>query len=248
VNAVTGRLPIPLVALAALLSVSACALEPSSRTSASPSAIGVESPGVTACTQTSRSPGTYVADATDTMTVPVTITFTEAGWNGCGLWVKEFGSAGTALIAFWAVDNVYANPCQWKGALMDPPAGPRATDLVNAMVDQELTDASAPSASSLGGYPAGHVLIEVPTDLDVSACDTAVEDPEFRFWKGPGEELTGSAVWWVGAEDAPGLIGEVWSMDLDTTRLAFQAAYFSDAAPAEVEEIHAIVDSIALMP
>jgi hypothetical protein len=131
---------------------------------------------------------------------------------------------------------------------MDPPAGPRATDLVNAMVDQELTDASAPSASSLGGYPAGHVLIEVPTDLDVSACDTAVEDPEFRFWKGPGEELTGSAVWWVGAEDAPGLIGEVWSMDLDTTRLAFQAAYFSDAAPAEVEEIHAIVDSIALMP
>jgi hypothetical protein len=96
----------------------------------------------------------------------------------------------------------------------------------------------------LGGFPANYVRLSVPEGLDVSDCDR-VTIAEFRFFKGPGEELTGSSVWWLGAADAPGLIGEVWATDLDEVRVVVEAAYYSDATQAEVDEIHGIIESIA---
>lgn len=97
--------------------------------------------------------GTYHLNASDTQTVPAIITITE-GWNGCGLLLKEFGDAGPAIIGFWSVANVYADPCHWDGGLMDPPAGPTADDLAAAMVDQAITQASAPTDDTLGGNAA----------------------------------------------------------------------------------------------
>lgn len=193
--------------------------------------------------------GTYVLDAEATQTVPATVTVPD-GWSGCdgGLLGKEFGApAGPALIGFWSVDNVYADPCGWlDGGLMDPAIGPTVADLATALGDQTLTEASDPADDTLGGLPATHVQLTVPVDLDTTTCDV---DPveqigtEFRFWNGPGE-----SVWWIGAQDAPGLIGDVWATDLDGTRIVVQAAYFSDADEAEVDEVMAIVRSITFEP
>jgi hypothetical protein len=237
------------VVVAAAVLVAACnSATPS--TSGSESASAAASPsvaasaGIAACPETGRAPGTYHVSAEQTLTVPATITITE-GWNGCGLLTKDWGPVGgPSLIGFWNVENVYTNPCHWDGALMDPPVGQTAAEFGVALVDQELTEATAPSPATLGGQPATYVRLSVPEDVDVSSCDR-VEIAEFRFFKGPGEERTGSSVWWLGAGDAAGLIGEVWATDLDGVRVVVNAAYFSDAAQAEVDEIHAIIESIA---
>ena len=206
------------------------------------------SPGVVACNEGTRTTaGTYRLSAADTFSVPATVTIAD-GWHGCGLLAKEFGEpGGPAIIGFWSVENVYANPCHWEGALTDPPVGPTADELVNALVEQEVTETSTPSATTLGGDPATYVSLRVPEEADVADCDR-VEIAEFRFWKEPGEERVGSAVWWIGAADAPGLIGEVWALDLDDTRAVVQAAYYADALAAEVDEIHQIVESIIFEP
>lgn len=238
--------------LTCLVVVTGCAssspsVSPAANPTATPTQTANESAAMAQCTGRGIAAGTYRLSATDTETIPATFTV-PAGWSGCGLITKEFGPpAGPALIGFWLVENVYADPCHWDGGQMDPAVGPTAADLAAAMVDQAVTEAAAPTATTLGGHPASYVRVVVPDNVDVSDCD-AVTIREFRFWKGPGEERTGSAVWWLGAADAAGLIGEVWAVDLDGTRVVVQAAYFSDAGTAEVHEIHQIVESISFSP
>ena len=174
--------------------------------------------------------------------VPVAMTMT-SGWKGCGMSFKELGEpAGLMMVAFWNVENVYADPCSWKGGLFDPPVGPTVDDLVKALVDQARTEASTATDVTLDGYRGKHIRLEVPTDLDNADCDKD-QIAEFRFWNGPGE-----SVWWLAAADAPGLIGEAWILDVDGTRVVIQGAYFSDAPPANQAEIAQIVQSIDFNP
>jgi hypothetical protein len=234
--------------LAAALLVAACNAHAPSTSEDESSSVAANasvaaSAGVAACPETGPAPGTYHLSADQTLTVPATITIAD-GWDGCGLLTKDWGAAGgPSLIGFWNVENVYTNPCHWDGALMDPATGPTAEEFAAALVDQELTEASAPSKATIGGHRATFVRVSVPQNVDVSDCDR-VEIAEFRFFKGPGEERTGSSVWWLGAADAPGLIGEVWATDVNGIRVVVNAAYYSDATQAEADEIHGIIESI----
>ncbi|HZM72181.1 MAG TPA: hypothetical protein VFC71_02295 [Candidatus Polarisedimenticolia bacterium] len=243
------------VALATLL-VAGCASGGGEATDPAPSA----TPATTATTATTATetseptpvpacpeglpynPGTYLWSAKDTQTVPLTITMTE-GWKGCGLAFKELGEpGGVMMIGAWDVVNVYANPCHWRDSLMDPPVGPAIDDLATALEAQELTEAEPSAEVTIDGYAGKHVRVEVPVDLDTRDCD-ADQIPEFRFWDGPG-----GSDWYLGAGDAPGLIGEAWIMDVDGRRVVIQAASFLDAGEERRDEIHGIVESIDFLP
>lgn len=78
----------------------------------------------------------------------------------------------------------------------------------------------------------------MPEDAALADCD-AVNEPEFRFWNGSGD-----SVWWLGAKDAAGLVGEVRAFDHAGTRVVVQAAYFSNAGEAQLDEIHRMIQSI----
>lgn len=200
-------------------------------------------PGIPTCPQgVPYNPGSYLWTARDTQTIPLMITMTER-WTGCGLAFKELGEpGGVMMIGAWDVVNVYANPCHWRDSLMDPPAGPTIGDLVTALDAQELTEAEQAGDVTIDGYAGKHVRFEVPVDLDTGECD-ADQVREFRFWDGlPGSD------WWLGAADAPGLIGEAWIMDVDGRRVVIQAASFLDAGEARRDEIHGIVESIDFLP
>lgn len=233
------------VAFAAAILVAGCAAASSPQTtppSVMPASV-VPAPSAAACpAHGDLGAGTYALSAKDTQAVPAVITVTE-GWAGCGLMTKEFGEpGGLALIAFWSVENVYGDPCHWRSTLMHPAVGPGVDDLAAALVDQDVTEASTPTDDTLGGFAGKYLRLSVPLDADVTACDR-VEIAEFRFLNGPGD-----SVWWLGAADAPGLVGEVWILDVDAARVVIQAAYFADATQPEVDEIHGIVRSINLRP
>jgi hypothetical protein len=213
--------------------------------SALPSAAtSAPSPAVAPCPPDQQlKPGTYsVPPSQSEVPVPLTITVTE-GWKGCGLSFKELGEPeGLMMVGFWDVRNVYTNPCQWRDSLSAPPVGPTVDDLAGALTAQDLTEATEATDTALDGFSGKYVRLEVPADLDTALCDRD-QIAEFRFWNGPGE-----SVWWLGAVDAPGLIGEAWIVDIDGIRVAVQAASFSDAQESRRDEIHRIVESIDFQP
>lgn len=162
-----------------------------------------------------------------------------SGWDGCGLFFKENPSpGGLMMVGFWTTRNVYRDSCHWRQSLPDAPLGNTVDDLITAIAAQDPGVAGPPSEVTIDGYNGRYVRFEVAPDLDTTACDR-VDIAEFRFWNGPGE-----SVWWLGAADAPGLIGEVWTVDLDGTRFDIQAASYADAPDPVRDEIHAIVESI----
>lgn len=173
---------------------------------------------------------------------PLAITFT-AGWTGCGLHYKELGDpGGVMMIGTWIVENVYKDPCRWRISLPTSAVGPSVEDLVRELDGQEGTEAAEASDISIDGYDGQFIRLEVPVGLDTSDCDQD-QIAEFRFWNGPGD-----AVWWLGAADAPGLIGEVWAVDVEGTRVVIQSASFSDAGEDRRVEMREIVGSIDFMP
>ena len=91
-------------------------------------------------------PGTYLwrtGDAT-----PADITFTvPAGWTSrYGIPNKDRGGPGEIAVGNWIIANVYTDPCQWQGALLDPAVGPTVDDLASALVAQKRRNATDPSA------------------------------------------------------------------------------------------------------
>lgn len=186
-------------------------------------------------------PQVMTAEAT-LLGFPLAITMTD-GWTGCGLHNKELGEpGGVMMIGTWVVVNVYGNPCQWRTSLPATPAGPTVDDLMKALIDQESTDATAPVDVAIDGYAGKYLRLSVPADLDTTTCDKD-KITEFRFLNGPGD-----AVWWLGAAVAPGLIGDVWALDVQGTRVLVQAASFVDAGEARRDEMRQIVESIDFMP
>ena len=167
----------------------------------------------------------------------VQLTIPELGWRSCGLFYKDLAPPqGLMMVGLWAPVNAYRNPCHWKReGRFNPPIADSVDALVFAMQVQELTEAGKPTEVVIDGFPGKYLRLEVPADLDTSGCDVG----EFRFWDGPGD-----SVWWVGALDAPGLIGEVWVLDVDGQRVVVQAASYVDAEERYRDEIHAIVESI----
>jgi hypothetical protein len=187
----------------------------------------------------------HITPAMTETPIGLEITFTD-GWKGCGLAFKELGPpAGLMMIGYWDSRMVYANPCHWKADVGDPDTGPTIEDLMQAIEAQKLTAAGPTEEVTIDGYSGKYIRFEVAPDLDASDCDRDKPDleAEFRLWNGPGE-----SVWWLGAADAPGLIGEVWAIDVDGFRFVIQAASFGDAPEARRNEIHEIVASIDLLP
>jgi hypothetical protein len=209
-----------------------------------PESTAASSPGAPLCPQDQPlAAGTYaISPEQSEMSLPITMTVT-AGWKGCGLTFKELGDpGGLMMVGFWDVRNVYADPCRWKGGLFDPPVGPRVEDLAKALVDQARTEAKPATDITLDGFSGKYVRLEVPADLDTAACDRD-QIAEFRFFNGIAE-----SVWWLGAAEAPGLIGEVWIVDIHGTRAVVQGASFMDARAEDREEIHRLVESIDFGP
>lgn len=182
-------------------------------------------------------PGTYFVDnpavtpARFTMEVPAGWETIEGGFVG-----KIADRMFYASVSSWVVDQVYADPCQWVGAELEPALGPTVDDLATALSSQVGRDASPPTDVMLGGYPGKVVELSVPDDFDVTTCD----NEEFRMWRSLGSA--------GGYNYGPGQRDTVYIIDVDGERLVIHALYTPLASEADVAELQAIVDSIRIEP
>jgi hypothetical protein len=188
-------------------------------------------------------PGTYMWRA-GTAT-PADITFTiPAGWmSRFGIPHKNRGGPGEIAVGNWIIANVYADPCQWQGSLLDPAVGPTVDDLATALVAQKGRNATTPTDVTLGGYPAKRVELSIPADLDRATCDEGV----IRTWVAPGGDTA-----LLDEEQNlgmhPGQQNVVYIVDVNGARLVIDTWHMRGTSAADLAELDAILASMRIGP
>ena len=174
--------------------------------------------------------------------VPLSIELTTAGWtstddSGINKGSFEDGAPDSASLFLWPdspPDNVYADPCAHTP--LDPPAGPSAAELAAAVSTVAGTElVSGPTAVTVGGYPAQHVVITIPDTIGCAA-------EQFYLWYDSDHP----------AAPPPGLYRYAtarstiytWIIDVDGTIVWIEGETFATSGPEAAQEVQQIVDSI----
>ena len=89
-----------------------------------------------------------------------------------------FGTDDGQGISAWTVRNVYAEPCRWRGTLLDPPIDQSVDGLVAGLASQKDRHATPPTDVSLSGFTGKYMELTTPAGIDVADCDGG----EFRTW------------------------------------------------------------------
>ena len=227
------RILSPLLALAMLVFVAACAPATAPTTPTGPPT-PVPSPTATGGGRTH-----VLSDSSDGG-VGITVTLPGSGWSGePGGWTLETGPNGfdppdgAGIIAFTVDEEfyVYGDPCNWSSTRPDTPAT-TVDELVAALANQRSRNPSAPEEITVGGYLGKKITLNVPDDALLSDCDegtfatfgVAGDDPAL-FVQGPGE------------------IDEVWIVDVDGRIAVMDGGYYADTPQHAVDELHAILSS-----
>ena len=152
-------------------------------------------------------------------------------------WFNEFGSVekDDLKVGFWTIANTYRDPCKWIGTTLDPPLGPTVGDLVTALDQQVGTNATRPTAVTVGGYAGQRIELDWPV-VDRSRCDKG----DYRLWiaPGPGDPSRSMSL---------GTHSVLWILDLDGIRLVIEGNHLPGAHAAEHRaELQALIDSIRI--
>jgi hypothetical protein len=174
--------------------------------------------------------------------VPLSIELTTTGWRSSGDFGIEKGNfeAGapdSASLLFWPVsapDNVYADPCAHTP--LDPPAGPSAAELAAAVSTVPGTElVSGPTAVTVGGYAAQHVVITIPDTIGCAA-------DQFYLWYDSDYPGAPSGRLYRFAEALSTVY--TWIIDVDGTIVWIEGESYATSGPEAAQEIQQIVDSI----
>jgi hypothetical protein len=140
---------------------------------------------------------------------------------------ESFVMVGSSTVA-----NIFADRCQWAGTELDPPVGPTVDDLAAAFATVWGLGATAPVDVVLDGFAGKHMVLTVPTDVDLDGCDNG----QFRAWMDNG----GGYRWYQG----PGQIEEVWILDVEGDRILVRTSYFPELSAQARAEQQQVIESI----
>jgi hypothetical protein len=173
--------------------------------------------------------------------VPFTLELATSGWSSAGFAADIDGGSiskgqGTgsanAWMPMWSLDGVYADPC---GGVEAPPAGPSVEDLAAAFTTIPGTEATEPADVTVGGLPAKLVVLTVPEDIGCAPS-------QFYLWY--DDIACGSDTPCGRYASAVGSTTRIWIVEVDGTRLTFEAETYEGASAELEQEIQQIIDSI----
>ena len=186
-------------------------------------------------TQASLDPGTYVAPDP----FPLRVTFTvPAGWVGgvAGPYAVFLNQqSGSGALNFTIFNDVYADPCHYKG-LLSPLPGPSVDDLASALASLPGLTTATPTVVTLAGYQGKQLTLTAPASF--AGC-TLSADGAFRIWElplGATNDLT------AGERD------QVWILNVGGQRLVIDAPQTRGETAADIAEVQGVLDSIHLAP
>jgi hypothetical protein len=145
--------------------------------------------------------------------------------------VPERPPSGVAL-GFYTVANLFADPCDLEGRMMDPPVGPTVADLSAAFSDVPGYRASVARPASIDGYPGQRVDLE----LQLYMCEFG----QVQLWQTP----TG----WFRSPAGDEELSTLWIVDVDGVRLIVDATAYPGTTEEDRGELRAVVDSMRIQP
>jgi hypothetical protein len=167
--------------------------------------------------------------------VKLSFAVASSGWtSGQGFFVDrgtENAPDGAALI-FWpgTPDNVYGDPC--TKTPLSPPAVKTAAGLAAAVSRVKGTTlVSGPTDTTIGGFPATHVVIRIPPSIP---CKPG----EFQLWY-DGDPV-GNGRYAQGFDETL----DVWIVDVRGTLVWIDGETYKGAAPDLAAGLQQIIDSI----
>ncbi|CAN5621921.1 hypothetical protein BH23CHL6_BH23CHL6_12880 [soil metagenome] len=181
-------------------------------------------------------PGTYVVDdefpARLTFSIPEGWAHWGADQDSVGLYKNSLGygpSRGMAM-GFMLAKNVFLDACRTHLGEMDPPVGPTAEDLAQALAELPGIEATTPIDVTFGGHEAKYLELTAPETL------TGCRIP--RFFSTPddnGRDIFGSSEF-----------DRVWIVDVGDTRVVFLLLSYPGTPAAEVAELEDIIQSVRI--
>jgi hypothetical protein len=166
----------------------------------------------------------------------VSVAVTDGGWSSNDNWVL-IGPRGNQApdgmaIRFFTASNLYANPATAEDGLVE--VGPSGDDLVQAILDHPVLEATGPTDVTIDGHAGQVVEVTIPADADM--------DPEGQFLL--FADPTGGRIFgW-----APGQTFDFYIVDVDGERLIFDAFHYPDTPEEDLAEQRAVIDSIRFNP
>ena len=132
------------------------------------------------------------------------------------------------------VDELYADPCGSNETLEVGTSAQSLADALGTLPGPEVTD---PVPVSFGGRPGLMVELTVPSDVDVDSCDPPIG---LQIW------LDRNANKYFVA--GPGVPGRIHIVDVDGGRFVMVSGWDQTAAPEDIAELEAIIESIEFEP
>ena len=183
-------------------------------------------------------PGRYVfassdpgLDASHRITIEVPDGY--AGFDGVA--ALKAATNYEAAVSTLAISDVYADPCRWKGTLLDRSAISSTDDVVAALANQKGLRVSTPTGVTVDGFAGTYMERRVPAQTRISDCDGTV----FRVYRSPG---FGNRVL------RPGHLQQLWILDINGAPLVIDALV-DPRTPAQVRaELVHMVESIRIDP
>jgi hypothetical protein len=180
-------------------------------------------------------PGTYRIPRSAWSAADFTVTFPE-GWTVQYGHVYHQDNQRGETAEFYAIDldAIYTDSCHGEG--ISKALGSGADGLVTALLEQEGTAAGDPVETTLGGYPATRVDLEIPKRLDLEDCRLAEDG------------VLGLQLWYAAPADKyfvlqPRSRTSIYALDVDGERQVFLTQQFSPT-PEDSAEVQAVLDSI----
>jgi hypothetical protein len=184
-------------------------------------------------TEGALEPGTYVIRTLDTgfdAAHEITIDVPD-GYRGSGGYaVQKLGRDPQTGMAFWVIENVYADPCRWVGSPLDPPVGRRFDALVAALRGQKGFRTSTPTQVSVDGFTGTYMERTVPAGTNLAQCDSG----EYRPW--------------IERFVLPGQRDLLWILDVEGVPLVIDVPMAEGTSRADRAELIQMVESVRIDP
>jgi hypothetical protein len=149
--------------------------------------------------------------------------------------------AGGVTLDVSLVSHVYSDGCHWRGTAVET-STPAA--VVAALAAQTGHRTSAPSETTLAGYPATRFEFSLPKDFDDTTCDFDAGANQLRLWRSPG----GGEGPGMYSFDGSGSVVTVYVVDVDGSALGIAIDSGVPDEPADIAELDAIVASLRIEP
>jgi hypothetical protein len=158
------------------------------------------------------------------------------GYEGdAGFLATKLGQRSEAGVSVWAVGNVYADPCDWAGTLLDPAAASSVDGLVAALERQRRLHVSTPTDITVDGLAGTYMERTMPAGIELANC----HEGQFRTWL-----ATDGGARYV----KPGQHDLLWIVDVDGVAIAIDAALGAGTSAQDRAELLQIVESVRIDP